>query len=271
MTAVIERTTDPRIRLGFDGLVRSEWIKVRTLRSTWWSAAVTVVLMAGLAGLAAWGITSAGIPSDTSDGLLAVTLGHAFAQLALAVFAVLVITGEYATGMIRSTLAAAPRRMPVYLSKALIVVLVTAAIAVIGTALAIAVAQPILASAGSGLDFTSAEQLQGIAGQVIYLVLVAAFAFGIGALVKNSAAGIVIVVGVLFALPIVVQIVAALTRIEWLADVYQYLPSVAGQQMMMIGQQGDNVLTPAAGFAVLAAYAVVALVAGGFAMAKRDD
>lgn len=271
MTAVIERTTDPRIRLTFGGQLRSEWIKLRTLRSTWWSATVTVALMAGLAGLAAWGITSAGVESDAGDGLLAVTIGHAFAQLALAVLAVLVITGEYATGLIRSTLAASPRRVPVYLGKTLIVAVVTAAIAVIGTALAFAVAQPVLTSAGFGLDFADADQLQALAGQVAYLVLVSLFAFGIGALVKHSAAGIVIVVGVLFALPIVVQIVVALTRLEWLADVYQYLPSVAGQQMMFLGQPGADALSPLGGFAVLAGYAVLALAAGGFAFARRDD
>lgn len=271
MTVVIERPHDPRIRLGFGSLVRSEWIKVRTLRSTWWSAAVTIAFMAGLAGLAAWGLTSSGIEAGSGDAILAVTIGHAFGQLAVAVFAVLVISGEYSTGMIRSTLAAAPRRLAVYLSKALVVVIVTAFIALVGTVLAILIAQPVLASGGGGIDFSSTDQVQAFAGQVMYLVLVAAFAFGIGALVKHSAAGIVIVVGVLFALPIVVQIVASLTRIEWLADVYQYLPSVAGQQMMMIGQMGDDVLSPAAGFAVLAAYALAALVAGGIAMARRDD
>ena len=271
MTAVIERTADPRIRLTFGGQLRSEWIKLRTLRSTWWAAAVTVALMAGLAALAAWGITTAGIESDAADGVLAMTIGHAFGQLALAVLAVLVITGEYATGMIRSTLAASPRRVPVYLGKALIVALVTGAIALIGTAFAFAFAQPVLSSAGFGLDFSDPEQLQALVGQVAYLVLVSLFAFGIGALVKHSAAGIVIVVGVLFALPIVVQIVGALTRLEWLADVYQYLPSVAGQQMMFLGQPGADALSPAGGFAVLAGYALLALVAGGFAFARRDD
>ena len=271
MTAVLERTTDPRIRLTFGGQLHSEWIKLRTLRSTWWAAAVTVALMAGLAALVAWGITAAGVESDAADGVLAMTIGHAFGQLALAVLAVLVITGEYATGMIRSTLSASPRRVPVYLGKALIVVLATAAIAVIGTALAFAFAQPVLTSSGFGLDFADPDQLQALAGQVTYLVLVSVFAFGIGALVKHSAAGIVIVVGVLFALPIVVQIVAGVTRIEWLADVYQYLPSVAGQQMMFLGQPGADALSPAGGFAVLAGYALLALVAGGFAFARRDD
>lgn len=273
MTTTIERAVDPRIRLTFGGQLRSEWIKLRTLRSTWWAAGVTVALMAGIAALAAWGLSSAGGDAGmgAGAGVLAVTIGHAFAQLAVGVLAVLVISGEYSTGMIRSTFAASPRRLPVYLAKALMVLIVAAVIALVGTVLAVAFAQPLLSSAGMGIDFSSEDQLRAVAGQVAYLVLVALFAFGVGALVKNSAAGIVVVVGTLFALPIVVQIVASLTQLEWLGDVYEYLPSVAGQQMIMLGEVPDGGLGPLGGLLVLGGYALVALVVGGLAVARRDD
>ena len=113
-------------RLGFGGVIASEWIKFRTVRSTVWTLAITLVVMVGLSLLVAFGVTSAmdsshANPADTGlPGSVIVTLGYYFAQMTIAVLGVLTITGEYSTGMIRSTLAAVPRRLPALWAKALV-------------------------------------------------------------------------------------------------------------------------------------------------------
>jgi ABC-2 type transport system permease protein len=252
----------------FARVVRSEWIKLRSLRSTAWVAVLTVGIMAAFAGLFAWAVVSFPDAVPTSAGV--VVVGYPIAQLAISVLGVLVITGEYATGSFRSTLAAEPRRLRVVASKALVLLGSAFVVALLGVALSAAVAIPVMQAGGIEVRF-DADDVRALIGAVLYLTISAWFAYGIGLLVKNTAAAITTVVGILFILPIIVQLIAATTGADWLQDLYSYLPAPAGSAVVSGGTLGFAGLEPWIGFAVFGGYTAVALVAGTTAFARRDD
>lgn len=268
MTALAPERSGVEFRPTFARLVNSEWIKLRTLRSTVWVAVLTVGIMAAFAGLFAWAITAFPEGAPTSAGVIVV--GYPIAQLAIAVLGVLVITGEYATGSIRTTLSAEPRRLGVVASKAVVLLAVTFVISSVALALSAAIAIPVLQAGGAEVTF-AADDLRALIGSVLYLTVSSWFAFGIGLLVKNTAAAITTVVGILFLLPIIVQIIAATTGAEWLWDLYSYLPASAGSAVAASDMVGFATLEPWTGFAVFAGYTAAALAAGTFAFVRRDD
>lgn len=275
MTAVTEqRTIGSRPRLTYPHLVHSEWIKLSSVRSTTWISVVTLSVMVGLAALLSWGIK--GI-ADTSEqpipSATILTAGVTLAQLALGALGALAVTGEYASGSMRSTLAAAPRRSGVLGAKAFVVGVATLVLATFSTALAFLVSQPILTSEGTAIDLGDGEQVRAVLGGALYLTLVALFSVGVGAIVRHTAGAICVVVGVFFALPVLFQIVQAILGLDWLARIYGYLPNVAGQQVMTVGGSGGfgSSLDPWAGLAVLAGYTVLSLAMAFLVFSRRDD
>ncbi|MEL7976059.1 ABC transporter permease subunit [Isoptericola sp. F-RaC21] len=279
-TLVADRAPSVDAHATFPRVLRSEWLKLWSLRSTWWGVALTVLLMAGLAVLMASTLGSAAtspsmqetLSTDprlaTPSGAVAVTFGYGFAQLTVAVLAVLTITGEHSTGMIRATFAAVPRRLPVLGAKLLVVAATTALLAVVGLAAAWLATASSLSADGLALDFSDGEHLRALGGTVAYLVAVAALSLGIGALWRSTAAGIATTLGLLMVLPLLFQVLAG--SAAWAQDVYAYLPTVAGERLVATGPTPDGLLTPGAGFAVLAGYAVVVLAAAAVAVRRRD-
>ncbi|MET1018034.1 MAG: ABC transporter permease, partial [Leifsonia flava] len=204
MTAqLLDRSTDsaasePRIRLSAAGILRSEWIKLISLRSTVWSYAVLVLLSLGLAALMAATLapeTGAAIPDEVQVGFISqvssfpVVLG----QLIVAVLGVLLISGEYGTGMIRSTFSAVPRRLPVLWAKSAVLFVSTFVVGLVATVGSYLVASPILAASGVSAPITDPDVLRAIVGGALYLSLVALFALGVGTIVRSSAGGIAVV------------------------------------------------------------------------------
>jgi ABC-2 type transport system permease protein len=197
----IERVTFPHV-------LRSEWIKLWSLRSTVWTLAATVVLMAAVSYLAVFFTAREAYDPATKpqDAAILVALLHDpsvvitgadLAKLVVAVLGVLVITGEYSTGMIRTTLSAVPKRLPALGAKALVLALVTAATAAVGVVLAWLVALPTLHAHGAALDLGDAQTRRILLGGVLYLVAVSLLAFAIGAIVRFSAAALATVLGLL--------------------------------------------------------------------------
>lgn len=268
MSAVTSATPSIGIRPTFARVTRSEWIKLRTLRSTLWTAIATVVVMAGFSAMFAWALTS--FPDGPPVDATAVIIGYPIAQLTIAALGALVVTGEFTTGAYRSTLAAEPRRLRVVLAKGLVVLGAGLAIGALAVAASLATAVPILQGAGSAFELTD-DAVRAIVGTVLYLAVSALFAYGMGLLVRNSAAAITATVGMLFVLPVIVQIAAAMTGAEWLANVYEYLPSTAGSAVTGTGMGGAGSLEPWTGFAVFGAYSAALLVAGSVAFSRRDD
>lgn len=243
------RATGPA--LSFSGVLRSEWIKLLSLRSTVWSYGLIIVLWVGFGLLVAWTFSfgtdnapGSAAPPPPPPGLAAEitltvsTLGVAsIGQLIAAVLGVLVISGEYSTGMIRSTLAAVPRRLTVLAAKAIVLFVTTTLVGLVSAAITYLVTYPILDGQGlaSGLD----EPGLAIAllGSALYLGLVAVFALGLGTLIRASAGGIAAALGVLLMLPILISVLSAF--VDWAEEIQPFLLSNAGAVLYSIHADAD--------------------------------
>jgi ABC-2 type transport system permease protein len=266
-------------------LLRSEWVKLWTLRSTWWTLASTVVIMVGVALLMAvvvqflmdqmGDVEMAPEEQASMNGILGapavITGGYEFAALVVAVLGSMVITGEYSTGMIRSTFAAAPGRLGAFAAKATVLAVVTAVLTTVSLLLGWLVSYPILNANDMALDWSDGDQLRQLYGVVIYTVLVALFALGIGTLLRHTAGAIFTTVAVFLVIPLVFGIVVAFaSNLDWVLDVNKFLPSVAGSAITPAAAQVPEVLDPWVGISVMAGYAALVL-AGGAMRLKLGD
>lgn len=269
----------------FFRLLRSEWIKLWSLRSTWWTLGSTIVIMVGVALLMSFvaqlvmdqaGDAEMSAEEQASMGGLfgaptVIAGGYEFAALVVAVLGAMVITGEYSTGMIRSTFAAAPGRLGAFAAKAAVLAVVTAVLTTVSLLASWAVSYPILNANDMTLDWSDGDQLQKLYGVVIYTVLVALFALGIGTLLRHTAGAIFTAVAVFLVIPMVFGIAVALaSNVDWVLDVNKFLPSVAGSAITPTGAQVPEVLDPWVGISVLAGYTVIVLVGGALRL-KLDD
>ncbi|MGL3200195.1 MULTISPECIES: ABC transporter permease [Curtobacterium] len=262
MTAV----TMPRsTSLSFPRLVRSEWIKLRSIRSTVWCYAIVVVLtlaMAYLLGAVDTGVQR-GAPTAVANELIVQVSAASVSLTALVVgvLGVLIITGEYGTGQIRSTFTADPGRTGVVLAKAFVLALTTFVVSAVATWIGVAITSALQAGRDIRPDLADPAVFMPILGSSVYVTLVALLAFGIGLLVRSSAGGIAITLGILLVLPTIVQIIGGLTNQQWIMDASQFLPSSAGAQLYTFdsgAQQGDGLdLGGWGGFGVLAGEVVV--------------
>jgi len=225
-------------RLSFGGVLRSEWIKLRTLRSTLWCYLIIVVLMVGLGLLIAGTIPvpAAGAPAlahdvQQSTWVTAATLGIGFAQLVSAVLGALVITGEYGTGMIRSTFAAVPKRLPAIAAKGLVFAVTTFVVALVGLVITALATAPLLPAKGITPDFGDGKVWLALIGGAGYVALIGLLAFGIGLIIRSSAAGIAAALGLVLVAPTILQILVAVTRAAWPANIAAFLPSSAGGKL----------------------------------------
>jgi ABC-2 type transport system permease protein len=253
----------------------SEWTKLRTLRSTRYALLAGVVMTIAFAIIPAfvnanrWSTMSladkAGFhPLETS--LIGVTV----AQLAIGVLGVLVISGEYSTGMIRSTFAAVPRRLPVLWGKAGVFGLVTLVLALPSTLIAFFAAQAILKGHSFNghdiaLSFSDPGVSRAVIGGALYLTLVGLFGLGLGAILRSTAGGISALAGILFVLPPLMNVLPS----SWNNAISPYLPSNAGQAIMQSGHP-DHSLAPWTGLGVFAAYTAIAIVIAAIQLRRRD-
>jgi ABC-2 type transport system permease protein len=271
------------IRLSFAGLLRSEWIKLRTLRSTMWCLALVIVLSVGFAALVSGVLKlpapAAAIPTDTADQLLvtASTAGVGFSQLVAAVLGVLVISGEYTTGMIRSTFAAAPGRLGALFAKVVVLAVVVFVVALVAVAASVLVANGILVARGFNTDLGSSKVLLPLLGAAAYLALIAMLAFATGTLIRSSAGGIATIMGLLLVLPIALGIVAGLTPAKWVGNISALLPAASGAELYRYAESttttvasGVIALNSWQGGLVLLAWVVVALAAASVLVKRRD-
>jgi ABC-2 type transport system permease protein len=263
-----------RYRVTFAHLVKSEWIKIRTVRATWWTAAVTVVLMALMAlGMAAALNSTASNPdqgaADALTGGVVLTYGFFFAGLSMAVLGALSITGEYSTGMIRSSLSANPTRLPTLWAKTLVTAIVAAVIAIVGIALSYLVALAILSGNDLVPDLGDSAVLRSIGMCILYLVLVSVMAVSVGFLIRHSAGAISAMVGVLFVLWVVMNIITSFLSQQWVQDIANFLPLNLGATMISGNDQGTG-LSQGVVIAAMAAWAFIPLIAAAVVLKKRD-
>ena len=284
MTAAIPT----RARLTFGGVLRSEWIKLVTLRSTVWCYVILVVLTVGLGALIATVISTSGdsevtgmITAETAQStwLSMSTAGVGFAQLVIAVLGALVITGEYATGMIRSTFAAVPRRLPALLGKILVFGFVSFVVALAALVVTALLVVPIFAAADLELEIADPAVWLGLIGAAGFVALVGLMSLGIGAIIRNSAGAIAAALGLLLVAPTILQLLGGLTRAEWALNAAVFLPSSAGSQISSYPSEPFEVpegvfqpivLEPLEALVVLLAWVVVPLIVGAVLMKRRD-
>lgn len=246
-----------RSNLTFAGILRSELIKLLSLRSTVWCFAIVIVLTVGLAALAALTIPSAldglgPVPSQPT-WVQTATLGIAFAQLVVAVLGVLAITGEYSTGMIRSTMTAVPRRTPALAAKAIVIGLSTFVVGLVALGAAAVLSGAILSGAGLAVDFGDPAIAVSMVGAAGYLALIAVLSLAIGTTVRNSPAGITSALGLILVLPVVLSIFAALTRSEFARNIGAFLPdsSAAGGRIYAYPTPADAIPAPGSGAGIV--------------------
>jgi ABC-2 type transport system permease protein len=262
------RVTQARVAL-------SEWTKLRTLRSTRYALLAGVAMTIGFAIIPALVNASRWSSMSASDRagfhpLDTILVGVTVAQLAIGVLGVLVISGEYSTGMIRSTFAAVPKRLPVLWGKAGVFGLVTFVLALPSTLIAFFAAQAILKGHSFNghdiaLSFSDPGVSRAVIGGALYLMLVGLFGLALGAVLRNTAGGISALAAILFVLPPVMNVLPS----SWNNAISPYLPSNAGQAIMRIGHP-TRTLAPWTGLGLLAGYTALAIAIAAIRLRRRD-
>jgi ABC-2 type transport system permease protein len=249
---------------------KSEWTKLYSLRSTRYALLATAVMTIGFGMIAAgfnasrWTTMSA-VDKAKFDPLATSLLGVNFGVLAIGVLGVLLIAGEYSTGMIRSTMTAVPKRLPVLWGKAGVYALVALVLAIPATFIAFFASQAILSGKHIQIAFSHPGVPGAVLGAAGYLTLVGLFAMGLGAILRNTAAGIATFAGIMFVVPPLISILPSSIA----NSIDPYLPSNAGQAMMQIGHHAHT-LSPGAGLAVFAGYVAVVIAAAAVLLTRRD-
>jgi ABC-2 type transport system permease protein len=258
-----QRVTQARV-------LRSEWTKLRTQPSARWAILSAVILIMGFGIL--YSLLREARPPQTAAAIrsfdpAAISLsGVQLAQIAVGVLGVLLITGEYATGLIRTSLAAVPRRLPVLWGKAALL-----SAAIIGVSLPAALAafmagQSIMARRHLSVTLSNPGVARAVIGSALYLAVAGLIGLGLGSLLRSTAGGIAALFGLLFAIPLVAGFLPG----SWAEDVGKYLPGAAGQAVTLVQPDPASSLPPWTGFGVFCLYAVV-LLAGAAVRMRRGD
>jgi ABC-2 type transport system permease protein len=244
-------------------LLRSEWAKLRSVRSSYWSVLVAVAgtIVIGVGG--AIGGARAATQPATFDPVSASVGGFVLAQVALGVLGVLAVTSEYSTGMIRSTFTAAPQRGTVIAAKAAVFGAASFAAGAVVSLFTFLVGQAILGDRGVSLGAPGA--LRAVVGVGLYLGLLGILAVGLGTIIRRSAGAIAVLLGLLFVLPALAPLLPASIR----DGVAKLLPYNAGQAIFKTVTSG-SMLSPSLGLAVFALYATAALAIATILVRRRD-
>jgi ABC-type transport system involved in multi-copper enzyme maturation permease subunit len=258
----------------FPDLLHSEWTKLRTVRSSYWTLLSAVVAMVGLSAIlcavyvAQYAHVNASDRATFDPASFSLT-GSFLAQLAIAVLGVLVITNEYGSGMIRATLAAVPQRVSVLASKAAVFAGVTLVVSLAACFVSFFVGQWILSSKGVGTTLGAENVLRTVLGTALYLAVLGLLALGIGSIIRKTAGAIAAVLGLILVVPVIASLLpSSMNAFE------KFLPSNAGQALINGGaRHGSNTtpqLAPWAGFGVFCLWAAASLIVAGVLLVRRD-
>jgi hypothetical protein len=274
MTAVLPARSAPaRPAHRLANAVRSEWTKLRSVRSTLWSLGATVVLTVGI-GILATAVVAARwhqlsfFERLTFDPTQQSLTGLLFAQLSVGVLGVLVVSAEYGTGTIRTTLASVPNRPQVLAAKVIVFGVVALAVSEVLSFAAFFIGQALLRGSTPYATLGTGGALRAVVGGGIYLALLGLLALGLAAIIRHTAGAISLFVGVLLILPLILQ--ALPTSI--INAVGKFLPANIGAVVTATRPTlgGHAKLAPWTGIGMLCLYAAVALLAGGWTMVRRD-
>lgn len=262
----------------FFRVLNSEIIKFRSLLSTLILLVSTAVVMVGFGALSAWGTgqfanaatrdpqAAARVASQGGDLAISVpTSGIAFAQLILGSLGVLLMSSEFTTGMARSTFAAVPRRLPAFAAKLVVVMVTSFVVTAAATWVAGLAAVPILDNYGLSLDLGSSQSVKLLLVNSIYVAAVAAIGMALGTLLRNSAGGIMSLVGIFFVAPIAFQLIPG----DFFKEARKYLPGNTVEPLTAAQHVPDTLEAWQAGL-VLGAWVLVPLVLAAILLKRRD-
>jgi ABC-2 type transport system permease protein len=258
-------------RAGIAGAIRSEFTKIRSVRSTYWTLLALVVVCIGLGALITASTASQfhhnqgpggqEIFDATQRSLTALYLG----QLVMAVLGALIITTEYSTGMIRTSLTAMPRRGTVFAAKALVFGAVALVVGEVTSFIMYFLGQALMHSTGESTTLSQPGVLRAVVGGGLFLAGCGLFAFGIGAIIRHTAGTISAALGLLFVLPIL----AAVLPQSWQSHVNKFLPSNAGAAIWSV-RRAAQMYSPWTEFFIFLAWIAVLLIAGMFLFRTKD-
>jgi ABC-2 type transport system permease protein len=268
MTPVVAR---PALKVTQGRVLRSELTKFRSLRSTAYTLLTAVVLMIGIGALFSAVTASQYHTFSAADRAsfnpVATSLsGVLFAVVAFGVLGVLVTSGEYSTGMIRASLTAVPRRLPVLWGKLAVFAGVIFPVSLIASFISFFLGQLVLHSQHIGVSITAPDALRSVVGAALYLTVAGMIGVALGALFRNTAAGIATFAGVFFVIPPLASLLPASVS----THLTPYLPSNAGSVLWGGVQNGPGALAPWTGFALLCGYAAVLVAVAAWRLRRSD-
>ena len=274
-------------RSGFSGALRSEWTKIRSVRSTLYTLLATAIVTIGISTLFSWGQSGHTGLEDVNnfDPVRDSLFGIVFGQLVIVVIGAMTLSSEYSTGMIRTSLTSMPRRGVVFGAKLLVFTLVALVTGLFCSFTSFFIGQAFFHKVHIH-DFAAGERrtvairdlstslsephvLRAVVGGGLYLAVSALLAFGLAAILRHTAGAITAAIGALFVLFIMAQFLPH----EWAVKVDKYIPFLAGSQIWGLHKLGDDsvpMFSPWGGFALFAGYAAAAIVVGAFLFRKRD-
>jgi ABC-2 type transport system permease protein len=252
----------------FGGALRSEFTKIWSVRSTYWTLLAMFVVVVGFGALASFGATHSphGPFFDPTRQSLA---GLYIGQLIIGVLGVLVISSEYSTGMIRTTLTTNPHRNMMIAAKGVVFTVVALVTSLITSFTAFFLGQALMSSDHIGTTIGSPNVLRAVIGGALFLTACGVLAFGLGLLLRHTAAGIAAMVALLFVVTILINFLPQ----GWQNNVDKWIPALAGGQLWMTMSQGPGstpMFSAWPSFAVLCGYAALAVAAGVILFRKRD-
>jgi ABC-2 type transport system permease protein len=261
-------------RGGFVNLMRAEGTKIRSVRSTVWTLLIFIVVCVGLTALITWltdshwtGPQAASRDSSALSDPVGFILGSGvgLGQLAIAVLGVLVISTEYSTGVIRASLLAVPRRLPMLAAKAAVFAVLLIVVTEIVAFCSFFVGSAIL-HAHVPVSLGDSGVARAVAGAGLYLTVLGLFAMAIGTMIRHTAGGISAAIGVVFVLPIL----SGLLPGNWGAHINAYLPEQAGTLITHTQEQSGDLLSPWQGFGVLCLWTILLFALAAYLLQRRD-
>jgi ABC-2 type transport system permease protein len=255
-------------RVTFAGALRSEFTKIRSVRSTYWALLAMFVVVVGFGALASAGAAH-GPHGPFFDPTRQSLAGLYIGQLVIGVLGVLVISSEYSTGMIRTTLTTNPHRGVMVAAKGVVFTAVALVTSLVTSFAAFFVGQALMSSDHISTTIGSPNVLRAVIGGALFLTACGVLAFGLGLLIRHTAGGIGAVTGLLFVVTILVNFLPQ----SWQNHVDKWVPALAGGQLWMTGPQPPGntpMFGPWTSFAILCGYAAIAVAAAVILFRKRD-
>jgi ABC-2 type transport system permease protein len=247
-------------------VITSEWLKFRTLRSTMVVLGVAAVAMVAIALVVGYNTRHITASIDPNDHVQSSTMqGYYLGQLLIGALGVLFVSGEYSTGMIRSTFAAVPRRLPVLWAKLVVFVTVTAVTMIASCLIGFICSQALISHYRIGYSLGDPGVLRVVIGTGVYLTLIGVIGAALGWIVRSTPGSLVAYIAVILVLPVLFGNVLG----TWGKHVAEYMPSQAGASFINTIPEPPN-LAPWTGLVVLAAWTVVAVGVAAVGLRRRD-